>query len=74
MTFLKSFKGEITQSKTYKTLLAYYEKRLINKTIVLPQLTDDKGKRLNILDSKYDKHFVIFGQAGVLLVVMRFHY
>ncbi|MCL1658400.1 AhpC/TSA family protein [Elizabethkingia miricola] len=58
--FLKSFKGEITQSKTYKTLLAYYEKRLINKTIVLPQLTDDKGKRLNILDSKYDKHFVIF--------------
>lgn len=59
-TFLKSFKGEIINSKSYKNLLAYNQKRIRNDKIPLSQLEDVKGKKSEIFDKKYDKHLIIF--------------
>lgn len=58
--FLKSFKGEITQSETYKKLSAYNEKRFNEKSISLPILEDKNGVKKEILDKKYNKHLVVF--------------
>ncbi|MFC6266842.1 TlpA disulfide reductase family protein [Frigoriflavimonas asaccharolytica] len=58
--FLKLFKGEITQSTSYKKLSAYNQKRLTSKKTSLPLLENDKGLKTEILDKKYKKHLVIF--------------
>ncbi|MCS3868153.1 thiol-disulfide isomerase/thioredoxin [Chryseobacterium ginsenosidimutans] len=58
--FLKSFKGEIINSKSYKNLLAYNQKRIRNDKIPLSQLEDIKGKKSEIFDKNYDKHLIIF--------------
>ena len=58
--FLKSFKGDITKSETYKKLALYNEKRFNEKNIALPLLEDSNGKKSIILDPKYEKHFVVF--------------
>nr|WP_314492372.1 TlpA disulfide reductase family protein [uncultured Chryseobacterium sp.] len=60
VNFLKSFKGEITDSKSYKDLLAYNQKRIRTDKIPLSQLEDMKGKKSEILDKNYDKHLIIF--------------
>lgn len=58
--FLKLFKGEITQSDSYKKLSAYNQKRFNEKNISIPQLENDKGIKSQILDPKYKKHLVVF--------------
>lgn len=58
--FLKSFKGEITQSETYKKLYAYNQKRFNEKNISIPFLEDNKGVKKEIVDRKYKKHLIIF--------------
>jgi thiol-disulfide isomerase/thioredoxin len=58
--FLKLFKGEITQSDTYKKLYAYNQKRFNEKKISVPLLENDKGARTKIIDPKYKKHLIIF--------------
>lgn len=58
--FLKLFKGEITQSKTFKNLSAYNKKRFTEKNISLPSLENISGEKSAILDSKYKKHLVVF--------------
>lgn len=59
-SFLNAFKGEITKSDTFKTLSQYNAKRLKKSKIELPQLTDNTGKRVDILNPTYKKHLVVF--------------
>jgi len=64
--FLKSFKGEITDSKSYKNLLAYNQKRIRTDKVPLSELEDVKGKRSEIFDKNYDKHLIIFWASWCL--------
>lgn len=57
---MKSFKGEITQSETYKKLYAYNKKRFNEKNIALPLLEDSKGIKKEIIDRRYKKHLIVF--------------
>jgi thiol-disulfide isomerase/thioredoxin len=58
--FLKLFKGEITKSETYKKLYDYNQKSFLANKINLPRLENMKGEKKTILDSKYNKHLIIF--------------
>lgn len=58
--FLKLFKGEITESKSFKKLSAYNKKRFNEKNSAMPLLEDTTGKKSAVLDSRYKKHLVIF--------------
>lgn len=58
--YLKLFKGEITQSTTFKNLSAYNKKRYTEKNTSLPSLENISGEKSAILDSKYKKHLVVF--------------
>ncbi|GAA5094402.1 hypothetical protein GCM10023210_26010 [Chryseobacterium ginsengisoli] len=58
--FLKLFKGDITESESYKKLFAYNQKRFTVKNNDLPLIEDTNGKKSKILDSKYEKHLVVF--------------
>lgn len=58
--FLQSFKGEITQSETYKKLYTYNEKRFNESKISLPLLEDSKAIKTEIIDKKYKKHLIVF--------------
>ncbi|MCL1674363.1 TlpA disulfide reductase family protein [Elizabethkingia meningoseptica] len=58
--FLNIFRGDITQSGTYKKLLAYNLKRSDQKYLALPLLEEANGMKAKILDSAYKKHLVIF--------------
>lgn len=58
--YLKFFKGEITQSTTFKNLSAYNKKRYTEKNTSLPSLENISGEKSAILDSKYKKHLVVF--------------
>lgn len=58
--FLKSFKGEITQSKMYKDLQTYNKKRFNENNIPLPLLEDPSGVKREIADKSYKKHLIIF--------------
>lgn len=58
--FLKLFKGEITQSDTYKKVYTYNEKRFNKKKNSLPLLEDNNGVKEDILNKNYKKHLVIF--------------
>lgn len=57
---LSFFNGEITDSKTFKTLKTYNEKRINSKKLTLPLLTNDKGKKTEVLNTKFKKHLVVF--------------
>jgi thiol-disulfide isomerase/thioredoxin len=57
---LYSFKGEITQSETFKKLEYYNNKRIDKNKLVLPQLVNDKGLKTEIIDNNYNRHLVIF--------------
>ena len=58
--FLNLFKGKITHSETYKNLKIYNQKRFDKKKITIPFLTDHKGNKTKVLDTKFKKHLVIF--------------
>ena len=59
-SLINSFKGEIVESKTFKTLKDYNEKRFNKKELNIPPLLNDKGEKTEILSTKYKKHLVIF--------------
>ena len=54
------FKGEITDSETFKTLKKYNDKRFQIKKLTLPLLTNKNGKKTEILETKFKKHLVVF--------------
>jgi thiol-disulfide isomerase/thioredoxin len=58
--YLKLFKGDITESETYKKLFTYNQKRYDEKNTLLPLLENVNGKKSEILDPKYEKHLVVF--------------
>lgn len=58
--YLKLFKGDITESDSFKKLSAYNHKRFEEKNSVLPLLETLNGKKSKILDPKFEKHLVIF--------------
>jgi len=58
--FLKLFKGEITESESFKKLSVYNKKRFNEKEIAMPLLENTTGKKSEILDSKYKKHLIVF--------------
>lgn len=58
--FLKLFKGEITESETYKNLLVYNQKRFSKEKLVLPMLMNSNGVKQQILDKNYKKHLIVF--------------
>ena len=58
--FLKNFKGEITNSETFKRLNEYNTKRINKNKLVLPKLTDNNGNKREVLDAKFKKHLVVF--------------
>jgi thiol-disulfide isomerase/thioredoxin len=58
--YLQLFKGDITESETYKKLSAYNKKRYDEKNTLLPLLENVNGKKSEILDPKYKKHLVVF--------------
>jgi thiol-disulfide isomerase/thioredoxin len=58
--YLKLFKGDITESETYKKLSAYNKKRYDEKNTLLPLLENVNGKKSEIMDPKYKKHLVVF--------------
>lgn len=58
--FLNTFKGEITDSNTFKNLKDYNEKRFDKKKLSVPLLTDNRGKKTEVLDIKFKKHLVVF--------------
>ncbi|HIB8189553.1 TPA: DUF4369 domain-containing protein [Elizabethkingia anophelis] len=58
--FLKSFKGEITHSETYKKLEVYNNKRQHEMNNSLPMLENINKLKKEILNKKYKKHLVIF--------------
>lgn len=57
---LNLFKGDVTESKTFKTLKNYNEKRFNTKKLILPQLINNKGVKEDVLQAKFEKHLVIF--------------
>lgn len=57
---LSFFKGEITDSKTFKDLKTYNEKRLNSIKLALPLLTNNKGIKAEVLNTKFKKHLVVF--------------
>lgn len=59
-SFLNTFKGKVTESNTFKNLKNYNEKRFNKKKLSVPLLTDNKGKKTEVLDSKFKKHLVVF--------------
>ncbi|WP_312341383.1 TlpA disulfide reductase family protein [Chryseobacterium binzhouense] len=59
-SLLDSFKGDIRKSETYKNLKAYNDKRFNEKTVVLPLLEDNTGKKTEIINKKYKKHLIVF--------------
>jgi len=58
--YLKLFKGDITESESYKKISAYNQKRFTVKNNDLPLLESSTGKKSMILDAKYEKHLVVF--------------
>lgn len=58
--YLKLFKGDITESDSFKKLSAHNHKRFEEKNSVLPLLETPNGKKSKILDPKFEKHLVIF--------------
>lgn len=58
--YLQLFKGDITESETYKKLSAYNKKRYDEKNTLLPLLENVNGKKSEIMDPKYKKHLVVF--------------
>jgi thiol-disulfide isomerase/thioredoxin len=58
--FLKLFKGDITESESYRKLSTYNKKRFSEKEIAMPLLEDITGKKSKILDSKYKRHLIVF--------------
>lgn len=58
--FLKLFKGDITESESFKKLSAYNKKRFSEKNSTLPVLEDANGKKSTVLNPKYKKHLVVF--------------
>ncbi len=58
--FLNTFKGKVTESNTFKNLKGYNEKRFEKKKLSVPLLTDNKGKKTEVLDHKFKKHLVVF--------------
>ncbi len=58
--FLKLFKGDITESDSFRKLSAYNQKRFTVKNNDLPLIEDTNGEKSKILDSKYEKHLVVF--------------
>ncbi|WP_294288429.1 TlpA disulfide reductase family protein [uncultured Chryseobacterium sp.] len=58
--FLKLFKGEITESESFKKLSAYNKKRFNEKNTAMPLLENVSGKKSGILDPRYKKHLVVF--------------
>lgn len=59
-SFLNAFRGEITDSNTFKNLKNYNKKRVDNKKLTIPLLIDNKGKKTEVLDIKFKKHLVVF--------------
>lgn len=59
-SLLNTFKGKIVESKTFKTLKDYNEKRFKKKALTAPTLFNNKGKKTQILDTKFKKHLVVF--------------
>lgn len=59
-SLLNTFKGKIVESKTFKTLKDYNEKRFKKKALTAPTLFNNKGKKTEILDTKFKKHLVVF--------------
>lgn len=57
---LTLFKGEVTKSETFTSLKIYNEKRFNKKKLTLPLLTDNRGKKTEVLDTKFKKHLVVF--------------
>lgn len=57
---LNLFNGGITDSKTFKDLKTYNEKRFNSKKLTLPLLTNNKGKKTEVLNTKFKKHLVVF--------------
>ncbi len=58
--FVKLFKGEITESESFRKLSAYNKKRFNEKNTAMPLLENASGKKSEILDPKYKKHLVVF--------------
>ena len=58
--FLKLFKGDITESESFKKLSVYNKKRFNEKEIAMPLLENITGKKSEILDPKYKKHLIVF--------------
>ncbi|WP_294288431.1 TlpA disulfide reductase family protein [uncultured Chryseobacterium sp.] len=58
--FLKLFKGEITESESFKKLSVYNKKRFNEKNIAMPLLENASGEKSEILDPRYKKHLVVF--------------
>jgi thiol-disulfide isomerase/thioredoxin len=58
--FLNSFNGKIKESKTFKILKNYNDKRFENNKISVTQLANNKGEKTDILDNNYKKHLVVF--------------
>lgn len=59
-SLLSTFKGKITESNTFKNLKDYNGKRFDKKKLSVPLLTDNKGKKIEVLDNKFKKHLVVF--------------
>jgi hypothetical protein len=59
-SFMESFKGDITQSSTYKRL-EDYNKRFNKKGVILPLLEDENGNQLKVIDTKYKASYYILG-------------
>jgi thiol-disulfide isomerase/thioredoxin len=59
-SFINIFKGKITDSNTFKNLKDYNDKRFNKKKLIIPLLVNDKGKKTEVLDTKFKKHLVVF--------------
>jgi thiol-disulfide isomerase/thioredoxin len=59
-SLINSFKGEITDSNTFKNFKDYNKKRGNKKKLTIPHLLDNKGKKTEVLDTKFKKHLVVF--------------
>ncbi|MEY8758691.1 TlpA family protein disulfide reductase [Chryseobacterium tongliaoense] len=58
--FLKLFDSNIKQSKPYKALVEYNNKAKEIGKIKFPVLENTEGKKVNVLDTHYKKHLIIF--------------
>lgn len=58
--FLDLFKGEIVNSETFKHLKDYNQKRFDKDKLTVPLLTDNNGKKTEVLDARFKKHLVVF--------------